>query len=134
MQNIAPLGYEQYAVLTNLFQKYGIESVAVEPQQRMAEPAGAVNTDVARRRGTAARGMTDGNAVAPAKTASAASGRYPEYRLSGQSPANLALLGKTLNGIGDMADMRPVRPAREVTALYERADTILKATALPENS
>ncbi len=124
MQNIAPLGYERYAVLTNLFQKYGFESVTVKPPKRETEPVNAVNTDVARQRGTPAREMTDGNVVARSKIEKAAAGRYPEGRLNGPNPANRIWLGETSNGVRDMTESRPVLSPKKVTALYERADTI----------
>ncbi len=124
MQNIAPLGYERYAVLTNLFQKYGFESVAVKPPKRLTEPVDAVNTDVARRRGTPARNMAEGNIVTRSKIEKAAAGRYPEYRLNGPNPANRIWLGETSNGIRDIAYSRPVISPKKITALYERAYAI----------
>jgi hypothetical protein len=126
MQNIAPPDYERYAVLTNLFQKYGIESVAGKPPERVTEPAGAVNTDVAQRRGTAARNMTDGNVAPRTKIAKALTGGYLEYRLNGPDQAGLIWLGEASNGIRDTAGNGSVRSAKEVAAIYERTDTILK--------
>jgi len=126
MQNIAPLDYERYAVLTNLFPKYGVESVAVKPSKRVTEPAAAVNTDVAGLRGMAARNMADGNVAPQTKTAAALTGGYLGYRLNDTGPVSLIWLGKASNGISDMAGNGPAGAARKVAALYERTDTMLR--------
>lgn len=131
MMNIAPLGYERYAAVTNLVPKYEIESVTAKSPKRITEPVDAVNTDVARRRGTAARDMTGGNVIARSRVAKAATGRYPESRPNGPIPSNLTLLGEASNGIRNIAESRPVFSSEKVTALYERtnATTVGKAKA-----
>ena len=124
MMNIAPLGYEQYAAVTNLVPKYEIESVAAKSPKRITEPVDAVNTNVAGRRGTAARDMAGSNVIARSNAAKALTGRRPEYPLNGPSPSNLTLLGEASNGIRDIASSRPVISPKKVTALYERTNTI----------
>ena len=124
MQNIAPPGYERYAVLTNLFQKYGFESVAVKPPKRVTEPVDAANTDVAGRHGTAARDMTNGNVIGRAKIANAVTGGYLEGRWNGPDQASLIWLGEASNGIRDMAGNGSGRSAKEIAAIYERTNAI----------
>lgn len=129
MMNIAPPDYERYAVLASQFQKYGIETVVVKPPKRVAEPAGAVSANVARQRGTAAWNMTDGKVIpqaSQAPQAKAVSGSYPGYRMNATGPDNLVLLKEASNGTGDAAGSLPIRSAREVSALYERTNTMLR--------
>lgn len=129
MQNIAPLGYERYAFVTNLVPKYEIDSVAAKAPKRVTEPVGAVNTNVAWRRGTAARDMTGGNAIARPRAAKAVSGRYPEYPLNAPNPSNPIWLGEASNGATDIASGRPVLYARKVAALYESTNAITAGKA-----
>ncbi len=124
MMNVAPVGYERYAFVTNLVPKYEIETVASKPPKRVTEPVDAVNTNIAWRRGMAARNTTGGNAIARPIAAKAVAGRYPEYQLNGPSPANPIWLGEASNGARDTASSRPVFYAKKIAALYERANTI----------